>query len=156
MQEIVNYIEVERESRSERSTAAAVNGVNATVFHARDLTLDKFIDHATITNAAKLPRPDGGINTVLLTGATGFLGRYLVLKWLERLAPTGGKLVCLVLVVRVSGDKYSSVHGPGANQVEGLTEPSQVERRSDHRRRVDDAVGERVDHFAEFVVAVGD
>ena len=33
---------------------------------------------------------------MLLTGATGFLGRYLVLEWLERLAPVGGTLICLV------------------------------------------------------------
>jgi glycopeptidolipid biosynthesis protein len=33
---------------------------------------------------------------VLLTGATGFLGRYLVLEWLERLGLLGGTLICLV------------------------------------------------------------
>jgi fatty acid CoA ligase FadD9 len=33
---------------------------------------------------------------VLLTGATGFLGRYLALEWLERLAPVGGRLICVV------------------------------------------------------------
>jgi fatty acid CoA ligase FadD9 len=31
-----------------------------------------------------------------LTGATGFLGRFLALEWLERLAPVDGKLICLV------------------------------------------------------------
>ena len=36
------------------------------------------------------------MRTVLLTGATGFLGRFLALEWLERLAPVGGKLICLV------------------------------------------------------------
>jgi fatty acid CoA ligase FadD9 len=30
-----------------------------------------------------------------LTGATGFLGRFLALEWLERLADTGGTLICL-------------------------------------------------------------
>jgi fatty acid CoA ligase FadD9 len=96
LQEIANFIQAERESRSYRVTAAVVHGVNATVLHARDLTLDKFIDAATIAAARTLSRPDGSVDTVLLTGATGFLGRYLVLEWLERLAPTGGKLVCLV------------------------------------------------------------
>jgi fatty acid CoA ligase FadD9 len=33
---------------------------------------------------------------VLLTGATGFLGRYLALEWLERLSLVGGTLICLV------------------------------------------------------------
>jgi fatty acid CoA ligase FadD9 len=36
------------------------------------------------------------VRTVLLTGATGFLGRYLALEWLERLALVDGKLICLV------------------------------------------------------------
>jgi fatty acid CoA ligase FadD9 len=33
---------------------------------------------------------------VLLTGATGFLGRYLALEWLERMDLVDGKLICLV------------------------------------------------------------
>ena len=36
------------------------------------------------------------MRTVLLTGATGFLGRYLALEWLERMGVVGGKLICLV------------------------------------------------------------
>ncbi|OBH26997.1 hypothetical protein A5692_25510 [Mycobacterium sp. E342] len=31
-----------------------------------------------------------------MTGATGFLGRYLALQWLEQLELVGGKLICLV------------------------------------------------------------
>jgi fatty acid CoA ligase FadD9 len=31
-----------------------------------------------------------------LTGATGFLGRYLALEWLERMTLVGGTLICLV------------------------------------------------------------
>ena len=33
---------------------------------------------------------------MLLTGATGFLGRYLALDWLERMDLVDGKLICLV------------------------------------------------------------
>jgi fatty acid CoA ligase FadD9 len=36
------------------------------------------------------------VRTVLLTGATGFLGRFLALAWLQRLAAVGGTLICLV------------------------------------------------------------
>ena len=39
--------------------------------HADDLTLDKFIDAATLDRA----RPNAWTRTVLLTGATGFLER---------------------------------------------------------------------------------
>ena len=42
------------------------------------------------------PPPSAQVRTVLLTGATGFLGRYLALEWLERMHLVGGKLICLV------------------------------------------------------------
>jgi fatty acid CoA ligase FadD9 len=64
--------------------------------HASDLTLDKFIDAQTIATAPMLPGPSAQVRTVLLTGATGFLGRFLALEWLARLAPVDGKLICLV------------------------------------------------------------
>ena len=37
-----------------------------------------------------------GLRTVLLTGVTGFLGRYLALDWLERMDLVDGKVICLV------------------------------------------------------------
>ena len=42
-----------------------------------------------------LPHPTTEIRTVLLTGVTGFLGRFLGMKWLQGLADSGGTLVCL-------------------------------------------------------------
>ena len=73
-----------------------VHGVAPSEVHARDLRLEKFIDAPTLLGAPRLPAAIGEVSTVLLTGATGFLGRYLVLEWLERLAPVGGTLICLV------------------------------------------------------------
>ena len=64
--------------------------------HARDLTLDKFIDAATLAAAPDLPGPAREVRTVLLTGATGFLGRYLALDWLERMDLVDGKVIALV------------------------------------------------------------
>jgi len=46
--------------------------------------------------APSLPGPSAEVRTVLLTGATGFLGRYLALEWLERMDVVGGKVICLV------------------------------------------------------------
>ena len=68
----------------------------ATEVHAGDLTLDKFIDATTLTAAPALPGPSAEVRTVLLTGATGFLGRYLALEWLERMELVDGTLICLV------------------------------------------------------------
>ncbi|WP_156796640.1 SDR family oxidoreductase [Cyanobium sp. PCC 7001] len=48
------------------------------------------------TPSAEVARPTGGPPTVLLTGATGFLGGRLCLEWLQRLAGQGGRLICLV------------------------------------------------------------
>jgi fatty acid CoA ligase FadD9 len=63
---------------------------------ASDLTLDKFIDASTLGAAPTLPRPSAEVRTVLLTGATGFLGRYLALEWLERMDLVDGKVIALV------------------------------------------------------------
>jgi len=73
-----------------------VHGRDATEVHAGDLTLDKFLDAATLTVAPTLPGPSPEVRTVLLTGATGFLGRYLVLQLLKQMELVDGTLICLV------------------------------------------------------------
>jgi fatty acid CoA ligase FadD9 len=90
------YIEAERQPGAKRPTFASVHGRDTTEVHAGDLTLDKFIDATTLAAAASLPGPSAEVRTVLLTGATGFLGRYLALEWLERMELVDGKLICLV------------------------------------------------------------
>ncbi len=75
---------------------ASVHGRDTTEVHASDLTLDKFIHATTLSAAPTLPGPSAEVRTVLLTGATGFLGRYLALEWLERMELLDGTLICLV------------------------------------------------------------
>lgn len=96
LRHIADHIATHRESGSKRPSFAAVHGRGATWVRAADLTLDKFIDAATLSAAGYLPRATGTPQTVLLTGANGYLGRFLALEWLERLNETGGRLVCLV------------------------------------------------------------
>jgi amino acid adenylation domain-containing protein/thioester reductase-like protein len=74
----------------------SVHRHDTTEVHACDLTLDKFIDATTLAGAPRLPAPSAEVRTVLLTGATGFLGRYLALEWLERMELVDGTLICLV------------------------------------------------------------
>ncbi len=93
---IAAYIEAERRPGTKRPTFASVHGRGATEAHASDLTLDKFIDAETLAAAPSLPGPSAEVSTVLLTGATGFLGRYLALEWLQRMDLVGGKVICLV------------------------------------------------------------
>ncbi|MEE3066191.1 MAG: carboxylic acid reductase [Actinomycetota bacterium] len=96
---IAAYIESERQG-TKRPSFASVHGLStkdsAGEVRASDLTLDKFIDAATLAAAPNLPAPATEVRTVLLTGATGFLGRYLALNWLERMDLVDGKVIALV------------------------------------------------------------
>jgi fatty acid CoA ligase FadD9 len=99
LQAIAEYIEVQRKPGARRPSFASVHGHSkepVAEVHAADLTLDKFIDASTLAAAPSLPQPSAEVRTVLLTGATGFLGRYLALEWLERMDLVDGKLICLV------------------------------------------------------------
>lgn len=96
LRQIADYIETERRSGSTRPTFATVHGKGETTVEASDLTLDKFIDSATLAAAKTLPRTTGEPHTVLLTGANGFLGRFVALEWLERLSRSGGKLITII------------------------------------------------------------
>jgi glycopeptidolipid biosynthesis protein len=77
-------------------SCASVHGPDPTEVYASDLKLHKFIDETTLSNAPALPGPSAEVRTVLLTGATGFLGRYLALEWLQRMERVDGTLICLV------------------------------------------------------------
>lgn len=92
---LARYIEAERASGGKRPTLVTVHGTGTRI-RAADLTLDKFIDRATLDAAPHLPRAAQPPATVLLTGANGYLGRFLCLEWLQRLDAAGGRLICVV------------------------------------------------------------
>lgn len=80
----------------QRASFASVHGDAARVLAAADLTLDRFIEAPLLASAASLPSPRSGEPThVLLTGANGFLGRFLCLEWLQKLERSGGTLTCI-------------------------------------------------------------
>ena len=93
---IARYIEGERHG-SKRPTFASVHG-RGRGRGARQLT-------SPWTNSSTPARwpphrhcrgPAPRVRTVLLTGATGFLGRYLALEWLERMDLVDGTVIALV------------------------------------------------------------
>jgi fatty acid CoA ligase FadD9 len=110
--QLAAYIMERLAADADRATFANVHGANATQIRASDLTLDKFLDTQTIIDAANMAaamtyeriqhgteppiRSSGEPHTVLLTGANGWLGRFLALQWLEQLSERGGKLIALV------------------------------------------------------------
>ncbi|MFQ6392739.1 carboxylic acid reductase [Nocardia sp. KC 131] len=96
LRDLADYVERERNSNVHRPTPISVHGLDGSQVNAGDLTLDKFIDARTSSAAERLPAPDGVTGTVLLTGANGYLGRFLCLEWLERLDKSGGTLICVV------------------------------------------------------------
>ncbi|MBA0044837.1 carboxylic acid reductase [Mycobacteroides sp. LB1] len=96
LSDIAKFIDDQRHSGGTRPTAETVHGAGHTEIRAADLTLDKFIDEATLQAAPSLPKSTGAPQTVLLTGSNGYLGHYLALEWLERLDKTDGKLIVIV------------------------------------------------------------
>jgi fatty acid CoA ligase FadD9 len=93
---LAKYVEDQQQSGDTRPSFASVHGGGATEVAAADLSLNTFIETALLSAGPSLPRPHGQVRTVLLTGATGFLGRFLALAWLQRLAVVDGRLICLV------------------------------------------------------------
>lgn len=101
VQTIVEYVESRLSGRgSPRDvTFEQVHGAGAQVVRAEDLRIDRFLrpeereSAARATRATALPAQ---ARVVLLTGASGFLGRFLALELLERVPREGGKVVCVV------------------------------------------------------------
>ena len=92
LQAISDHIESQSGSDRGRPTFASVHGAGAVEVRADDLTLDKFLDGPILDGADSLA-PPSEIGTVLVTGATGYLGRYLLLEQLER---TDSTVIALV------------------------------------------------------------
>lgn len=95
VQQLTDYIEAERSAGGSRASFSRVHATDSNSVYARDLTLDKFIDKQILADAPTLPRSSDAVRTVLMTGATGFLGRFLDLAWLQRMAEFGGKVICI-------------------------------------------------------------
>ena len=71
-----------------------IHGKGAKKISSKDLTLERFLDQSALMNTAT--ESAGAVKTVLLTGANGYLSRFLTIEYLKKLANKGGKLICLV------------------------------------------------------------
>lgn len=83
----------------ERPSFTDIHGMGASTIYGKDLDISRFLDQETIESATAL-LPTAYIadkpQTVVVTGANGFLGRFICLEWLKKIAVTGGKVICLI------------------------------------------------------------
>jgi fatty acid CoA ligase FadD9 len=93
---IAAYAESRIAGHAKQPSVDALHAVGAGELRASELTLDQFLDPFTLMTAPSLPDPRREVQTVVLTGGTGFLGRYLALQLLERAQHVGGKVIALV------------------------------------------------------------
>ncbi|MFI5774583.1 thioester reductase domain-containing protein [Streptomyces sp. NPDC051658] len=96
LQQVADHIERALAAEHCRPTADSGHGPDATRLDAAQLRLDAFLDARTVEQVKRPAGPLPEARTVLLTGANGYLGRFLCLKWLECAAERGGTLVCVV------------------------------------------------------------
>lgn len=83
-------------------TFERIHGKGARRLDVKDLDLTGFLGARAARNASTIAPPSVA-PIVLLTGANGFLGRFLCLEWLERVAPMGGEVVCLIRATNHDG-----------------------------------------------------
>ncbi len=93
---LAEHIEALRDPEAAGPTFSSVHGAGATSISANDLTLDRFIPADIVDRARDLTVSTDPPRHVFVTGATGYLGRYLALDWLERMSEVGGMVTCLV------------------------------------------------------------
>lgn len=93
--DLAEYIETAQQSGTGRVSFDSVHGAGADQVAAADLALEKFIDAESLAAAPGLPVA-ATTGTVLITGANGYLGRWLCLLWLQRMQAVGGRVLCVV------------------------------------------------------------
>lgn len=94
LQQVATYIENQRAGSTTQVTASTIHGDRTRIL-ASELTLDKFLSAEHLATAKTLPRAEGA-PVFLLTGANGYLGRFLALDLLKRARKTAGRVICLV------------------------------------------------------------
>lgn len=92
--DLAGYINVKRMQNEWLTTFDDIHGMSEDLLLASDLTISKFLSARTKIqpNAVVHDTPQ----SVLITGASGFLGRFLCLEWLRRFSGTTRRVTCLV------------------------------------------------------------
>jgi len=97
---VISYVEEAASGKGRRAvTFEEVHGKGAKSVHASDLRIEKFLAPDEIEAARRASRRSDvppHAQAALLTGANGFLGRFLALELLERLAADGTRVYAIV------------------------------------------------------------
>ncbi|MGB1158755.1 MAG: thioester reductase domain-containing protein [Porticoccaceae bacterium] len=96
LQKWAAFIERAANNAYQRTSYQSIHGKQAQQVCAKDLKLENFIDLQDLQKTGSAESPVADAKTVLLTGANGFLGHIACIDWLEKLAVTGGTLICLI------------------------------------------------------------
>lgn len=92
---LAGYLDARRGEHSSRPGCADVHGANAAEVRAADITVARVLGDDVSTFAADPGTVAERVQTVVLTGATGYLGRFVLLELLAQL-PEDGTVICLV------------------------------------------------------------
>lgn len=93
LRELADHIDVKRASDQRSVSFDEIHGAEAGRLRATDLTAPRFASSSESSLAVSVsPQP----RSILVTGASGYLGRFLCLDLLHRFADTGSRVVCLV------------------------------------------------------------
>jgi fatty acid CoA ligase FadD9 len=99
LETLVTYVEQIQSGQGDkrRHLFTSIHGQKPQSLRAEDLKLDQFLSPGELSAARRLPGFDESapITCVLLTGANGFLGRFLMLELANQL-PADGIVICLV------------------------------------------------------------
>lgn len=94
IRDLARYIDAKRASAHDSASFEEIHGADSQTLRATDLTLSRFIKNdVPEPGASAVPR---GAKSVLLTGASGYLGRFLCLELLREFVGTDHRLTCLV------------------------------------------------------------
>ncbi|WP_288496130.1 carboxylic acid reductase [uncultured Pantoea sp.] len=96
LNDIAQYIDSSPEHNSTRPDFSAIHGVTPTEIYASQLKLSAFIERPLLEQASHLRIKSKASRKILLTGASGYLGRFICLQLMEDLNKSGGELVCIV------------------------------------------------------------
>ncbi|WNV75185.1 thioester reductase domain-containing protein [Geodermatophilus sp. DSM 44513] len=99
IRDLAEYIDAKRLSGRDSASFEEIHGTDPQRLHATDLTLPRFMkDDLAAPGSSEAPQ---AAKSVLITGASGYLGRFLCLEWLRKFEGTDHRVACLI---RASND----------------------------------------------------